>query len=265
MLNSIVIKNFQQFKNFFNNAGGFRHVVIDNFFEKLVAKSLLKAKQNINNSDIFYHHVNEKKEAISKIENMPSEIATVMHYLNSSIFLSKLESLTGYKNLIPDFELNGGGIHITRNGGYLEPHLDFKTHPIKKKWKRVLNLIIYLNENWEDNFNGHLCLYNIKDRSIINKIAPLFNRAVLFETNELSIHGHPDKLNTPHNIYRVSLALYYYIHEENISSRSTQYFSTPSDSRFRAVAKFFDNYMLSIYHFLRTKGLINDKFLSSII
>ena len=196
---------------------------------------------------------------------MPAEIATVVHYLNSNIFLTKLESLTGYENLIPDFELHGGGIHITRNGGYLEPHLDFKTHTNNKKWRRVLNLIIYLNENWVDNFNGHLCLYDIKNRSIINKIKPIFNRAVIFETNELSLHGHPDKLNTPQNIYRLSLALYYYIYEENITSRSTQYFSTPSDSRLRVVAKFFDNYLLKIYHFLRTKGFINDKLVSSLI
>ena len=43
-------------------------------------------------------------------------------------------------------------------------------------------------------------------------IEPIFNRAVIFNIEDAP-HGHPVPLNTPENIDRYSLALYYFIDE----------------------------------------------------
>lgn len=45
---------------------------------------------------------------------------------------------------------------------------------------------------------------------MLDKIAPVFNRCAMFETNEISFHGHPKPLNTPEEINRKSIAVYYY-------------------------------------------------------
>jgi hypothetical protein len=42
------------------------------------------------------------------------------------------------------------------------------------------------------------------------KIAPLLGRAVIFNTNLESFHGHPDPLNCPPERDRRSIAAYYY-------------------------------------------------------
>ena len=70
-----------------------------------------------------------------------------------------------------------------------------------------------MNKNWKDKYEGHLELWdfvNHKNGKRIEKISPVFNRAVIFETNEISFHGHPHKLNTPDGINRKSIATYYY-------------------------------------------------------
>jgi hypothetical protein len=38
---------------------------------------------------------------------------------------------------------------------------------------------------------------------------------VMIETNEISFHGHPKKLNTPDGINRKSIAVYYYTKDRN--------------------------------------------------
>jgi hypothetical protein len=45
---------------------------------------------------------------------------------------------------------------------------------------------------------------------MIAKYAPTFNRCVIFETNEISFHGHPKPLKTPEGVTRKSIVAYYY-------------------------------------------------------
>ena len=67
----------------------------------------------------------------------------------------------------------------------------------------------------------------------VKDISPLFNRAVIFNTDADSFHGHPEPLTTPPNITRKSIALYYYqalpISNESLESRHTLYVARPSD------------------------------------
>lgn len=100
-------------------------------------------------------------------------------------------------------------MHEIYNGGYLNVHTDFNIHP-KNNWHRKLNIIFYLNPNWSDEWEGHLELWNEAVDTMITRIAPIENRLAIFETSEISFHGHPTPLNTPDNITRRSLATYYY-------------------------------------------------------
>ena len=67
-----------------------------------------------------------------------------------------------------------------------------------------------LCENWQDEWGGHLELWDKDLKTLCIKVAPIFNRVIVFNTSETSYHGHPHPLNTPPGVSRNSLALYYY-------------------------------------------------------
>ena len=131
-------------------------------------------------------------------------------FLNSQIFLEFLQELTGIKEaLIPDPYFEGGGFHEIKRDGFLKIHVDFHKHR-KMNLDRRLNLLIYLNEDWDEEWGGHFELWEKDMSKSIVKIAPHFNRVALFSTTGNSWHGHPDPLLCPPERSRRSLALYYY-------------------------------------------------------
>jgi Rps23 Pro-64 3,4-dihydroxylase Tpa1-like proline 4-hydroxylase len=76
---------------------------------------------------------------------------------------------------------------------------------------RRVNILLYLNEKWDvDAWKGGLELWKSDLSSLGKIISPIFNRMVIFVTNSESKHGHPRPLNCPENVFRKSLALYYY-------------------------------------------------------
>ncbi len=135
--------------------------------------------------------------------------ARLAQWLNSAPFLAYLENLTGIKNLIADPSYFGGGVHWIDNGGYLEVHADFN-HLKQYNLERRINLLLYLNEDWQDEYNGHLELWDRSRMTKVKSVAPLCNRAVIFSTVKEALHGHPTPLNAPAGRARRSLALYYY-------------------------------------------------------
>lgn len=129
--------------------------------------------------------------------------------LNSADFMAFLQQLTGIDYLLPDPYLFGGGIHETRAGGYLLLHADFNKQK-ELGLDRRLNIIIYLNEAWQDGYGGLLQLWH-RDQSACSKaVRPLAGRAVIFATESDTWHGHPEPLTTPDGVTRKSIALYYY-------------------------------------------------------
>ena len=147
-----------------------------------------------------------------------------------SKFISILEkSLSINTKLYSDIGLNGGGWHIHKQGGKLNTHLDYSVHP-KLNLQRKLNIIVYLNSNWEDSWGGSLGLWGNKSPKkpgkLIKTISPKFNRAVLFDTTQNSWHGLPDPLKCPKDEYRKSIAIYYLCNlPTNVSKRGRALFS----------------------------------------
>ena len=130
------------------------------------------------------------------------------HQLNSGLFLTFLEKLTGIKGLLPDPYFSEGGFQRMTKDGYLDVHADF-SHSDKLGLERRLNLIIYLNDGWPESYGGQLGLYDQKINKKVS-ISPIGNRAVIFTTSDYSYHGHPEPLACPKNRFRRSIALYYY-------------------------------------------------------
>ncbi len=137
--------------------------------------------------------------------------------LNSATFMRFLERVTGVKDLLPDHTYSGGGLHSTAPGGWLRIHSDTSRHPNPRLHQRF-NLIYFLNPEWKEEWGGHLELWDDTATRCVRKVLPVFNRAVLFNTDATSFHGHPTPLACPSHVRRNSIAIYYYTVDRPISA-----------------------------------------------
>jgi Rps23 Pro-64 3,4-dihydroxylase Tpa1-like proline 4-hydroxylase len=210
----------------------FPHIVMDDFLPAAAAEETLRqfpARQD----EIWnrQYHSNSKKLATSDLNVMPDRIRGCLLYLNSAPFLLFLERLTGIQNLIADPGFFGGGMHLIRRGGFLKVHADFNVHDVHPEWDRRLNLLLYLNQEWQPEYGGHLELWDRGMARCVQSIAPVFNRCVVFSTTDFSYHGHPDPLRCPGAVSRRSLATYYYTRgrpaEEATAAHGTLYQRRP--------------------------------------
>ena len=126
--------------------------------------------------------------------------------LNSSLFVTFLEELTGIEGLIADPHLRGGRTARNRAWGTAGSSCRLNFYKRMQLWRR-LNVLIYLNAEWNEEWGGHLGLWDGETKTCVKRIAPTFNRAVIFDTSTAAIHGHPHPLNCPEGQSRRSLAL----------------------------------------------------------
>ena len=199
------------------------HTFIENFFPDDRAKKLNTEfkfpDDNLECSDVTFQRT---KKALNDYQKLPNEIKNLINYLNSSQFIEILEKKFGIKGLVPDPNLFGGGMHESRRGGYLKIHSDF-IYIRKKNIKRRLNLLIYLNEDWDLKWGGELELWDQKMQNSFLKVPPIINHAVIFRTDTESNHGFPDPLRCPLDKSRKSIAVYYYTVDNSLFKR-TKYF-----------------------------------------
>ena len=190
----------------------FPHIIFDDFFDpELLLNCANKFPDLAITSSARYNNQAEIKLASKRgDEQQPESIKQLLRYLNSHEFLDFLQELTSIKEpLLPDPHFYGGGLHEIKAGGLLKVHADFCRHP-ETGLDRRLNILIYLNQNWEASYGGELQLWDKEMKECRQKILPIFNRLVIFNTNDFTYHGHPDPLQCPENKSRKSLALYYF-------------------------------------------------------
>lgn len=199
-----------ELKEQWNSKKPFRYLVIDNFLSPAKAEEVLTSYPAVDQGEWDGTTYINQKNKFQQREFLPDSIfLKIFDELNSTEFLKDIEYITGIENLIPDKELFGGGLHQSIAGAFLDVHVDYNIHP-KTKLHRRLNILIYMNKDWRDEYEGHLQLWDMKDKVMIGNIAPVFNRMAMFETNEISFHGHPSPLKTPQGVTRKSIAAYYY-------------------------------------------------------
>ena len=241
MLNPRLHEQADQLASRFGERDPFRHVVIDNFFApdycaQLLAQFPAFERGNARNEDGRIGN----KSTIEKIRHLGPALAALDDLVQSAEFLALIGRITGIPDLLYDPWYFGGGTHENRNGQELDAHVDFNRHPVEKGHRR-LNLIVYLNHEWNDAWGGSLELHSDPRSSDdrITVITPLYNRAVIFETTEWSWHAFP-RIALPvdkQGLTRKSVALYFYTKErpadELADSHSTIYVDQPLPKRFQ--------------------------------
>lgn len=186
----------------------FPHIVIDDFVSKDILRKVI-AEFPGQVAGLTFARSQELKKTQYHPKDCGPFTRHLLNELNSQAFLAFLEEMTGMKGLVADPYYTGGGLHETKAGGLLGVHADFNMHP-KMKLRRRINLLIYLNEDWDDSFGGHLELWDTDMKACQTRVAPIIGRAVMFNTDLDSYHGHPDPLNCPPDRSRRSIATYYY-------------------------------------------------------
>lgn len=228
------------FKEEYKNNNPFPHVVIDDFLPENILNDVLREFPEPDSGEwVRYTNVTEQgKLASREYLDIPPTIRHILNELNTPPFLAFLEELTGIEGLIPDPYFYGGGMHQTQRGGWLSIHVDFNRYK-KLKLYRHINVLIYLNKDWKEEYGGHLELWDDAMKNCVKKVAPIFNRCVIFTTSENSHHGHPDPLTCPPERTRKSLAWYFYTAESRntagIKDHSTVY--KPREGMDETIAK----------------------------
>ncbi len=250
----------------FATAKPFPHIVIDDFLTPATAETVLGEFTSTQVGWDYYHHYNEKKQALTHVAGMGQTTQDLVACLHSRRFLSFMERLTGIDGLLADPDLDGAGLHKTLAGGFLNMHTDFLSHTEKSHWSRQFNLLVFFNKDWKPEWKGALEFWNADLSSRVRSITPSFNRCVIFHTREISYHGHPEKLACPAGVERKSLALYYYRDEgRSLNLRPTSYRAIAGDSAYRRLLIATDSLLLRAYSLLKRYTRISDGLVSRIL
>lgn len=206
-------KRLPEIKADFHSKKPFKYVMFENFFPEEIADKIHESYPKIEKGKWDGTTYVDQKNKFQKTQfDSGSTFDIVFNELNSPEFLAWLQKLTDFdEEIMGDTSLFGGGLHQSIKGAFLNVHVDYNIHP-ETKYHRRLNVLVYMNKDWKEIYEGHLELWDFTDgkKNLIGKYAPDFNRCVIFETNEISYHGHPKPLNTPEDVNRKSIATYYY-------------------------------------------------------
>ncbi len=237
----------------------FPHIVVDDVLtEDAFARCVTEFPATADPFWKGYLHVNETKYANTAPDTWGETLTAVAREFVSPRFVAWLEQVTGICDLVPDWTMDGGGLHQTLSGGHLNIHADFSTHHVHENWARRVNILLYLNEDWRDEWGGHLELWDRDITSVQGRVTPKGNRMLVFTTSQHSFHGHPDPLTCPDGMARRSMALYYFTEEADPVRRSTDYRARPEDG-VKRVAIWADKNVVDLYDRAKRRLGISDE------
>lgn len=214
----------------FDTAKPYRHLVIDNFLKTEYAEEIYS---NFPATDVFnkkYKGVNEFKAEGSNFEDFPEIFTLMREELHSQEWCTIMSKITGIDELFSVPDALGGGLHQGGDGSFLDIHIDFNIHADRGIHRRI-NLLIFFNKDWKEEFGGHTEMWNAEMSNLDKKVFPALNRCVIFETNEISYHGYAP-IKVPEGVTRKSFYAYYYtaLREGSAKYHDTVFKARPTDS-----------------------------------
>jgi hypothetical protein len=241
VLHPRVLEQVEPLNHQFVTAEPFPHVVIDQFLDPAFCSQLIAEFPPFAEK----HAVNERgelgrKSAIPTLAAISPAYSRFDALIKGPEFLQLIERITGIPALLYDPEYVGGGTHENLNGQDLDVHVDFNYHPATH-FHRRLNLIVFLNERWEESWGGCLELLRTPwaTGADLRSVVPAANRGVIFETTENSWHGFRRITLPPEEkMSRRSIAVYFYTKErprnQVAPSHATVYYQRPLPSGIHA-------------------------------
>lgn len=222
----MMIQNFFTDGEKYRNTKPYPYTFIDNALSEDVAKELQTEILSLPKA-MFDRYDNpfEQKYTLRDKFNYPERLKSLMEYLTSEPFVKQLSEYTAHELLIDEHRMYWG-VHIYEPGDKLDIHVDAGFHPITNQKKQV-TLGIYLSYDWEDTYGCDLEIWegdkasdtNPKLRECVAKIAPMFNRMILFDCTDNSWHGNPVPSCSPIGSKRVFVTISYLSNETDYSNK----------------------------------------------
>ena len=189
----------------------FSHFVVTDFLDaELVGKIFedIYALEKTDPTSIFKSNFGEKKEW-KIFPTTLNHLTQLLDYLSSQEFIKAIQMKFGISKeieLYADKSYDGGGYVISPPGSYLGYHADFNFSSKAEKY-RVLNVLLYMNEDYKNDQGGQLHLLDPESKTVESVINPEANTLLAFFTDDVSFHG--VSRNRP-GFHRRSFNLYYY-------------------------------------------------------
>src|SRR5579862_3805090 len=156
MLHDAIQQRVDDLRAQFGSAQPFRHVVVEPFLDPAFCRELVAEFPAF----AAGASVNERGEAgrkavIPDLAKLGGAYARFDRLMRDRQFLELVGRITGIPGLLYDPEYVGGGTHENLDGQDLDAHVDFNYHPATGLHRR-LNLILFLNQEWEPEWGGLL-------------------------------------------------------------------------------------------------------------
>jgi Rps23 Pro-64 3,4-dihydroxylase Tpa1-like proline 4-hydroxylase len=230
----------------YQGAAPFPHIAMDDFLPADFLRGLLGEFPDSTGKSYFDRDQERLKFQFKPAEIPGHRLRNLVMELNSPAILAFLEAMTGIDGLIPDPHYHGGGLHETKRGGHLGVHADFNIHELMNVERR-LNLLVYLNDEWPEDYGGDLEIWDQKMEKRYSKVLPVLSRAVVFNTALDSFHGQPDPVTCPPERSRRSIATYYYTADsarvKALPTRDTNFQPRPGSGDKRDLRVGFDHFL----------------------
>lgn len=227
-------KNKEQFRLEYLTKKPFSHLIVDDFCDEEKLRALREQIPELSNKSRDYMFANNKFEKSNYKEIGPlfNEIYEDLKSERFNHFLSFISA----KEVFVDPKNHGGGLHQGKKNSFLDMHLDFNYHPLNPKWFRQMNLLLYLNKDWKEEYGGHLKIEDLRSGEKTEIPVP-FNRMIIQECGPYTLHGY-DLTHFPEGNYRTSIATYAYTFHNKLMEqpRTTDWFPDINASPFKKFA-----------------------------
>jgi hypothetical protein len=232
------------------------HVVIDGLWDVEVLDRIIAEFPKPEQRDwIAYDTPHELKQTSRGLFGLSPFTQVFLLQVCSPPFLEFVSEVTGEKDLVPDPLYHGAGLHESFTGGWLNLHVDWTKHPVLPLARR-LNMIIYLNRDWDPSWGGEIELCDFETKVCGAKVTPLFNRTLIFPTTTTALHGFPSPIKCPTHRTRQSISLYYWNRDPVAikTAGNVNFLPGQKDTRVRAVLRsIVPPILLTARHALRKK------------
>lgn len=251
------------------------HVTIDRFLNPEFCAQLVREFPKCDDSVLKRFNANGMRGGKSKkqeIREIGDSFLAFDELIKSKEFLDILTQITGIPDLIYDPDYYGGGTHESLNGERLLPHIDYNYHP-KTGFYRRLNLLVYLNSEWQQEWGGELELHSNPlnpDEDEVRSCPVAMNNCTILATTSTSWHGFP-AIELPaekRHLSRKSIAIYYYTvkppTDDTDLNRSTIYVSEPFPSRFQEGTQLNEKDLIDLRELWQMRANLNKELLEEI-
>jgi Rps23 Pro-64 3,4-dihydroxylase Tpa1-like proline 4-hydroxylase len=207
---------------------------------------------------ILKKSIREDKYIAVQMDNYDSLLEQVVYAFQHKNVVNSISEICEIEDLHPDVNLYAGGLSLMENKQFLNPHLDNSHDKDMGKW-RVLNLLFYVNPNWQSNFGGNLELWpkGLNNNPIV--VASKFNRLVVMATHQKSWHSVSPITNS--DFSRKCVSNYYFSNfplKNNDSFHVTTFRGRPNQPIINQLLKL-DSFLRMKIRNVFKKGIITNK------